>query len=230
MRAFCTILWVFLGCAMALPSCAFGEMKVGASKEEVIAELGPPTGTIDRRAGEIYFYEGGAVEFEGGRVARFDAGIAKRTARKRAQAMFVEMQTAKGLVEHNGLWVTPMKKKELELRDRLKDPIRVISSGGARVNIGDLLVPGMITIIDFCADWSEACTRTTPHLEEVARTETDVFLRRVDIISWNSEVAQQYKLGHVPNLRVFDANGRMVGKPTQSLYRVKDYIEAARRP
>ena len=106
--------------------------------------------------------------------------------------------------------------------------VRMISNGGQRIDMKQVLVPGTITVVDFYADWCGPCKRMGPQLEQLARSDPDVALCKVDIVNWNTPVVKQFGIRSVPNIRVYDRNGGAVGNPTSGLGPVKQSIERAR--
>lgn len=78
-------------------------------------------------------------------------------------------------------------------------------SHGEQVDIAASCAQGKVTIVDFYADWCGPCRTLTPSLERLvtANSET-VALRKVDIINWGSEVANQYRIQSIPHLKLFD--------------------------
>ena len=106
--------------------------------------------------------------------------------------------------------------------------VKVISNGGQRVDLSSLLVPAKVTIVDFYADWCGPCRQLSPHLEQMAREDPDVVLRKVNIVNWGTEVCHQFNISSVPNVRVFDRQGRMVGQPTHQLDSIASSVSAAK--
>lgn len=65
-------------------------------------------------------------------------------------------------------------------------------------------------------------------MEELVRGKNDVFLRKINISSWRTAVAAQYKITSVPNFRVFGPGRQQLGKPTSSVNAVAGLIDQAR--
>ncbi len=223
---------------------AFG-LGVGSTREEVITLLGEPTVTARKGPTEMLYYSGGVIDIRGGKVARLDAGfdviIAKRS---------------KGLVKYDGKWMTTQEvvrlegikaaglAAELAQQKRAGPPgryqpppedqpapsskVMIISNGGKRVELAELLVPGKITVIDFYANWCAPCRKLSPSLEAIANENEHVYLRMVNIVNWESEVAGQYGLHSIPNVRVYDRQGRLVGEPSANGHVIARLIQEAR--
>lgn len=111
---------------------------------------------------------------------------------------------------------------------RRGEPIKVISHG-ARVDLNQHLVLGNVTVIDFYADWCGPCRQFSPSLEQIARDDADIALRKIDIVDWKTAVAQQFNIHSVPQVNVYDRSGRLVGTVLGvDLERVKSYVAQAK--
>jgi len=112
---------------------------------------------------------------------------------------------------------------------KLVADMAVISKGGADVDLALLLEPGRINIIDFYAEWCGPCKAIAPKLEELAKSDPDVVLRKIDIVNWGTPVCEKYGIRSVPNIRVFDRKGKQVGSPTSSIEEVRKLVEQAKK-
>jgi len=108
------------------------------------------------------------------------------------------------------------------------DTIVTIANGGKAVNIPDLLVEGQVTVIDFYADWCAPCRKMSPLLEKVATEDNGVFLRKVDIVNWETAVVKQHAIRSVPNVWVFNGQGKQIGQPSSDINQITQNIAAAR--
>jgi thiol-disulfide isomerase/thioredoxin len=106
--------------------------------------------------------------------------------------------------------------------------IKVVSNGGERVDLASLMALGKITIVDFYADWCGPCRRISPQLEQLAKTDPDVVLLKIDIVNWNTPVTRQFGIQSIPNVRVFGRTGAQLGDGTPDLSLVKKRIEQAK--
>ncbi len=105
----------------------------------------------------------------------------------------------------------------------------VVSKGGADVDLALLLEPGKVNIVDFYAEWCGPCKAIAPKLEELAKSDPDVVLRKIDIVNWGTPVCVKYGIQSVPNIRVFDRKGKQVGGSTSSIEEVRKLVEQAKK-
>jgi thioredoxin-like negative regulator of GroEL len=111
---------------------------------------------------------------------------------------------------------------------RRGQPIEVISHG-AQVDINQNLVPGNVTVIDFYADWCGPCRQLSPRLEQMATSDPEIALRKIDIVNWKTAVAQQFNIRSIPQVNVYDRNGRLVGTVLGvDFEKVKSYVAQAK--
>jgi thiol-disulfide isomerase/thioredoxin len=78
------------------------------------------------------------------------------------------------------------------------------------VALGD----GRPTLVEFYADWCEACRAMAPamdRLEQQHRGELDVVLLNVENPRWQAEV-ERFEVNGIPQLELFDAAGQPVGR------------------
>jgi len=76
------------------------------------------------------------------------------------------------------------------------------------------LANGRPTVVEFYADWCEACRAMAPAMEAIERDhrdELDVVLLNVDNPRWQPQL-EQYGVNGIPQLEFFDAAGRDVGR------------------
>lgn len=120
--------------------------------------------------------------------------------------------------EKNKYWIgqEPLKNQE----DKLRAPAAVVAgrgqqveviTHGAQVDITRHLALGNVTVVDFYADWCPACRQTSPSLEQMARTDPEIALRKIDIVNWNTAVVKQYNIHSIPQVNVYNRGGQLVG-------------------
>jgi len=111
---------------------------------------------------------------------------------------------------------------------RRGEPITVISHG-AQVDIDQHLALGNVTVIDFYADWCGPCRRLSPSLEQMARSDPEIALRKIDIVNWRTAVVQQFNIHSIPQVNVYDRGGRLVGTVLGvDFEKVKSYVAHAK--
>jgi thiol-disulfide isomerase/thioredoxin len=82
-------------------------------------------------------------------------------------------------------------------------------SQGREVTLEQHLVPGKLVVFDFFADWCAPCRVVTPRLERLAAQHpARLALRKIDVIDWESPVARQHRVGSLPYLVLYGADGR----------------------
>jgi thiol-disulfide isomerase/thioredoxin len=108
------------------------------------------------------------------------------------------------------------------------EPIAVISHG-EQVDINQHLALGNVTVVDFFADWCGPCRRLSPRLEQMAASDPGIALRKVDIVSWKTAVAQQFNIRSIPQVNVYDRSGRLVGTVFGVDFdKIKSYVAQAK--
>ncbi len=83
---------------------------------------------------------------------------------------------------------------------------------GEEIQVKEHLVPEKYTVIDFYADWCATCRKVTPVLEKFAERDSMIALRKVNVVSWDSPVAQQYGLKALPYLLLYDPQGNLLAQ------------------
>jgi thiol-disulfide isomerase/thioredoxin len=107
-------------------------------------------------------------------------------------------------------------------------PVEVISHG-AQVDINKHLALGNVTIVDFYADWCGPCRQLSPSLEQMARTDPEIALRKIDIVNWKTPVARQFNLTSIPQVNVYNRRGALVGTVNGAdAEQVKRYVAQAK--
>jgi len=104
-----------------------------------------------------------------------------------------------------------------------------VISRGTQVDINQYLAFGNVTFIDFYADWCGPCRQLSPSLEQMARSDPDVALRKIDIVNWRTAVVQQFNIHSIPQVNVYDRSGRLVGTVVGVDFdKVKSYVAQAK--
>src|SRR5437016_5182041 len=104
-----------------------------------------------------------------------------------------------------------------------------VISHGASVDITKHLARGNITVVDFYADWCGPCKQLSPSLEQMARTDPEIVLRKIDIVNWKTAVVKQYNIHSVPQVNVYNRGGRLVGTVVGAdVDKVRSYVAQAK--
>ena len=107
-------------------------------------------------------------------------------------------------------------------------PVEVISHG-AQVNINQHLALGNVTVVDFYADWCGPCRQLSPSLEQMARTDPEIALRKIDIVNWKTPVARQFNVNSIPQVNVYNRAGSLVGTVNGAdIDQIKRYVAQAK--
>jgi thiol-disulfide isomerase/thioredoxin len=106
--------------------------------------------------------------------------------------------------------------------------VKVISHG-TPVDIAKHLALGNVTVVDFYAEWCGPCRELSPSLEQMVRTDPEVALRKIDIVSWKTAVVKQYNVRSIPQVNVYNRGGRLVGTVVGAdVEEVKRYVAQAK--
>jgi thiol-disulfide isomerase/thioredoxin len=207
------------------PDTRDAQSLAGLSIDEVQSALGKPSGKLQTAQGPLWLYAEWRVQFDHQShvlhaekdqpvrlskldpefVARADALVkavhARAAADDAARAKAAAFQAAK---------------------------IRIVSNGGEQVDLPALMAPGKITIVDFYAEWCGPCRQISPHLEQLAKTDPDVVLLKIDIVKWNTPITRQFDIQSVPNMRVFGRTGTQLGDATSDLSLLMKSVDQAK--
>ena len=88
--------------------------------------------------------------------------------------------------------------------------IEVISHG-QQIDISKHLVLGNVTIVDFYADWCGPCKAVEPTIQQLAKSDPEIAVRKIDIVNWASPVATQYHVSTIPRVEIYGRKGELVG-------------------
>ena len=104
-----------------------------------------------------------------------------------------------------------------------------VISHGAQVDIARHLALGNVTVVDFYADWCGPCRQLSPSLEQMARTDPEIVLRKIDIVDWKTAVVRQYNIHSIPQVNVYSRGGRLIGTVVGAdVDKVRSYVAQAK--
>ena len=197
----------------------------GRSTDEVEAALGKPSGKLQNAQGALWLYaewrvpvdqDSHVLKVEKDQPVRLSKLDPQFVARADALAKAAHARTAAD---------DTARAKTAALQG---EKIRIVSNGGEEVDLASLMAPGKITIVDFYAEWCGPCRRISPQLEQLAKTDPDVVLLKIDIVNWNTPVTRQFGIQSVPNVRVFGRTGAQLGEATPDVSLVMKRVEQAK--
>ena len=107
-------------------------------------------------------------------------------------------------------------------------PVEIISHG-TQVDINQHLALGYVTIVDFYADWCPACRWLSPRLEQMAASDPQIALRKIDIVSWKTAVARQFTIDSLPLVSIYNRVGQLIGTVSGAdIDQIKSYVAQAK--
>lgn len=84
---------------------------------------------------------------------------------------------------------------------------------GKMINIEDHLAEGSFTVFDFYADWCPPCIKLSKSLKDMKGVYGDrLTIYKLDIVEWESELAQGYNIRDLPHLAVYRPDGTLLDK------------------
>jgi thiol-disulfide isomerase/thioredoxin len=84
-----------------------------------------------------------------------------------------------------------------------------INQTGEEVDLQAALVPGYVVIVDFWADWCGACKTMEAKFMPLIENEPRILVRKIDVGDGDTPVAEQYDIGPLPHLRIYDTKGEL---------------------
>ena len=107
-------------------------------------------------------------------------------------------------------------------------PVEIISHG-TQVDINQHLARGYVTIVDFYADWCPACRWLSPRLEQMAASDPQIALRKIDIVNWKTAVARQFTIDSLPWVSIYNRVGQLIGTVSGAdIDQIKSYVAQAK--
>jgi len=87
-----------------------------------------------------------------------------------------------------------------------------LGKDGEAVEITKRLAINKITIVDFYAPWCGPCRVLDKHLNQILKDQSDVAVRKLNIVTWETPLAKKYsdRMSSLPHVFVFDAKGNEI--------------------
>ncbi|MBM4153042.1 MAG: thioredoxin family protein, partial [Kiritimatiellaceae bacterium] len=200
----------------------------GQTEGDVKTLLGPPSGFVSISNRTTLLYSGVALHFENGKLTAPYPDILKQIKLKQDELSSFEInsdtesQTA-GIQQDDPASLavnsdtkfkaTGMKLLNLITSFNVAKEVVLKDRDGNVIDHSPLITKGKITVVDFYATWCGPCQQLAPILDSIVQGQSDVVLKKVDIGKWGSPITKQYDVYTVPNIRVFDKQGRLVAQP-----------------
>jgi thiol-disulfide isomerase/thioredoxin len=92
------------------------------------------------------------------------------------------------------------------------DIVQLVSDGSDLPALEPHLVTNKVTVFDFHATWCPPCRKVDEHLYPVLAERSDLAVRKIDIGSWDTPVAERWlqEVPELPYLVVYDKRGKRV--------------------
>lgn len=82
---------------------------------------------------------------------------------------------------------------------------------GEAVDLSQHIVAGKVTVFDFYADWCGPCKKLDRSLADLKSLYGDrLVILKLDIVSWDSNLAQTFSIRDLPYLKVYGENGDLI--------------------
>jgi thiol-disulfide isomerase/thioredoxin len=159
---------------------------------------------------------------------KFTALLESTSARTVAAHELRLLKEARGALERERE-TQRMRAEAMGIRDFLA-PVATLNNGGKTVDIETLMVPGGIMIFDFYADWHAPCRELDPQLRMLAQSQDKVYLRRINMLNWDTPLARQYALKSIPSVWIYDGEGEMVASGLSGFDAIRAAVRKAGAP
>jgi thiol-disulfide isomerase/thioredoxin len=83
-----------------------------------------------------------------------------------------------------------------------------VNQPGEMIDIDSVAVPGKITVVELQASWCRACKYLLGRLVGVARSDSQIAIRTVDVSDMDTPIARRYGVWALPQVHIYDRSGR----------------------
>jgi len=97
------------------------------------------------------------------------------------------------------------------------DIIKISERGEDVPSLEAHLAAGKVTIFDFYADWCAPCRKIDAHVLTVMQSRSDIAVRKVNVVSWETPIAARltaWKVAKLPHVIVYGKDGKQVAAIT----------------
>ena len=118
------------------------------------------------------------------------------------------------------LLVDALRPSELPTERLPQDELIQTVSTGEVIDLASVLDDEHWTVVQFTAPWCPACRQLDPELERLVLERGSVRLRKIDIRSWDSPVAQAFGIRSIPQLWLHEGTERVATDAREVLRRL----------
>jgi thiol-disulfide isomerase/thioredoxin len=106
------------------------------------------------------------------------------------------------------------------------DTLLLTPDGSAVGSLDTLRVRGKYTVFDVFADWCGPCTIVDVELTKILDERNDVAVRRLNLVSFESPLAEELQLEALPHMVVFSPSGQRTEIEGADLEELRDSLKA----
>ncbi|HEY5652950.1 MAG TPA: hypothetical protein VIR63_01100 [Pontiella sp.] len=224
---------------------ARGDYKIGMSESDFLALAGSPGGTVTMGNQKLYYYDGVKVTIENGKVTSLPADFERRAQAAHSKTISTTQQPRP--VYQTPVSSPPSSPSISQAPVSSSRSSSYSSSGsvvpppeegyvlykpnGEEVDHSYFLSRLGTTIVVFHSEVGGYRTRRSQELigqlRGFLKDKRRVELRLVDVEYTSSDKAERYRVNNIPEVRVFNSRGEMIGRPTSSFESVVEYVNYA---